>query len=488
MIILILFIALILRSINLSQSLWLDEAINVNNVVNLGFSELFYKYSLGDFHPPLYHLILKLNTNLLGSSEVAVRLPSVIFGVLTVFVIYLIGRKLFENKTALIAATLLATSPLHIYYSQEARMYSLAALLTSISIYYFVLLTRQSNLRNWMGFIIATTLTLYSDYLPYTLLPVFIVAIYIQRRIYSKKSITNFIPAFLLITILLIPWLIVFPSQLEVGLSAAAASPAWANVVGSTDIKNVILSFVKFSVGRISLDNNLLYALTFLPVALFVSWMFFISFFRTSTHRFIIWFWFFIPLVSGYIVSFVVPVFAFFRYIFILPAFYLIIAAGINSISSQKYVRGLLLIAISINLLSVSLYLLNPKFQREDWKQATKYIHTKSTTNSIVLFEQGQSIAPFDYYNKGRVNSYGALNGFSADEVEIRDRLSDLTSDINKIFLFQYLSGITDPQGILFREISNAGFTNISTKDFAGVGFVYEFQRVNMVVPDKVIR
>ena len=278
-------------------------------------------------------------------------------------------------------------------------------------------------------------------------------------------------------TLLLIPWLLVLPKQLAVGLSAAAASPAWASVVGSTDLQNLLLSFVKFTIGRISLDNNHLYALLFVPIAIFISILFLMSIFRISTARIIIWFWFFIPIILGYLTSFIVPVFSYFRFVFILPAFYLILSVGINSVNISKFVRAFLIFALLINLISLSIYLLNPKFQRENWKQATNYIHTNASSNTIVLFEQGQSIAPFDYYNKGRIKSYGALNGFSADEFEIKQRLNEITSDQDKIFLFQYLSGITDTQGLLFREISNAGFINVSTKDFNGVGFVYEFNK-----------
>ena len=138
MIAIILVVAFILRLISLTQSLWLDEAINVNAAAGLSLKSLILKYSLGDFHPPLFHAILRGWILLFGSSEAVVRIPSVILGTLTVYITYLIGQKLFEGKTGLIAATLIATSPLHIYYSQEARMYALAAFLTSLSAYFFI--------------------------------------------------------------------------------------------------------------------------------------------------------------------------------------------------------------------------------------------------------------------------------------------------------------------------------------------------------------
>src|SRR3990167_7245669 len=245
MILLILTAGLILRLFKLDQSLWLDEAINVTFVKNLNLHALVFDYSIGDFHPPLYHILLRGWVLLFGTSEIAVRLPSVILGLATVYIVYLITKKLFENKTALISATLIATSPLHIYYSQEARMYMLAVFFATLSVYFFVSLLKKETLIYWVGFVISTVLMLYTDYLPYLL----------------------------------------FPKQLATGLSAAAASPAWSNVVGASSLKDLAVTYVKFVIGRISNDNNLIYALLFAPAGAIFALMLFLSSFRMSHLR-----------------------------------------------------------------------------------------------------------------------------------------------------------------------------------------------------------
>src|SRR3989344_1053943 len=244
MIFLILIVATILRLINLKQSLWLDEAINVNNAANLSFKSLILNYSLGDFHPPLYHLILRSLILFFGQSEIAVRTPSVILGVTIVFVTYLLAKKLFDAKTALIAATLLAVAPLHIYYSQEARMYILAGAFTSLSVYFFISLVQKDTILSWVGFIASTTLMLYSDYLPYLMIPIYGLFLILNKKKIAKETFKSFFPAILLTFVLLIPWLIIFPKQLSVGLSAATASPAWAQVAGAAEFKNLIITFV----------------------------------------------------------------------------------------------------------------------------------------------------------------------------------------------------------------------------------------------------
>src|SRR5688572_2524708 len=108
MIFFILTVALILRLINLDQSLWLDEAINVLAAKNLPFWHYVTGYSIGDFHPPGYFVILWVWGHIFGFSEISVRMPSVLMGVGTVFITFLLAKDLFSKKIALIAAFLLA--------------------------------------------------------------------------------------------------------------------------------------------------------------------------------------------------------------------------------------------------------------------------------------------------------------------------------------------------------------------------------------------
>lgn len=475
MIIVILIIGLILRLISLNQSLWLDEGINVNNVSALSFKSLILNYTPADFHPPGYHIILKLWIMLAGNSEIAVRIPSVIFGIITVYCTYLIGKKLFEEKTALIGATLMATSPLAIYYSQEARMYSMAAAFCAASIYFFISLIKKDRLLFWTGFIVSTSLMLYSDYLPYLLIPVYIFYLLLNKKTIAKHTLKTFIPALIIIFIILVPWLLIFPRQIHTGLSAAAASPAWAQVVGAPQLKNIALVFVKFTIGRISIGNKTTYALVFAPIALFITFLFSFSFFRISRQRAFLHYWLFLPIAAAYVISFFVPVFAYFRFLFVLPAFYLIIASAINIIYWPPLVRFLLAIFLTINITSTLIYFSNPQFQREDWRTATAYVVQNSAPDTITLFESNYTMGPFDYYNKGEVKAEGGLDSFNPDPSLVHERVKNLTAGKKKVFLFQYLSQITDPQGLIFKELSQNGFVNSVTKDFPGVGFLYEF-------------
>lgn len=116
------------------ESLWNDELSSwyrssfpsIRQVVDLGVKP--------DVHPPGYQVLLFCSMRVTGDSETALRLPSAIAGILTIPVLFLIGRKLFGASTGLLGSALLAVSPSHIWLSQEARPYALLILLVCLSV------------------------------------------------------------------------------------------------------------------------------------------------------------------------------------------------------------------------------------------------------------------------------------------------------------------------------------------------------------------
>jgi uncharacterized membrane protein len=88
-----------------------------------------------DTHPPLYFLIVHFSRQLLGESDFSYRYLSVIAGVLLVPVVYQFGRRLVGRRVGLLAALLTAVNPLYVWYSQEARMYTLLVLLATLASY-----------------------------------------------------------------------------------------------------------------------------------------------------------------------------------------------------------------------------------------------------------------------------------------------------------------------------------------------------------------
>ncbi len=155
-------LALALRLYRLTaQSLWTDEI----------FTALFsapYK-TLAEVSaaalstplptPPLWFWLNHSFQELLGAHDAVVRLPSVLLGVLGVPAMFLTARTLFDRSSALIAAAMLALSPIHIFVSQEARYYAAIVFLSLLSLYFLHQGIHRPEKRWWVGFTIVTLLS-----------------------------------------------------------------------------------------------------------------------------------------------------------------------------------------------------------------------------------------------------------------------------------------------------------------------------------------
>jgi mannosyltransferase len=159
-------VAAVLRLHRLGEeSFWLDEAFTWFFVTREYTTlELLTTLPTEDVHPPLYYLLIDGWAAIAGTSEAALRFPSAVFGIATVGMLYLVGAKLFDRWTGAIAAVFLAVSSFHLYYSQEARMYSLLTVLTLLSFYFFIDLVRDRERSGWivLGYVLASVLLVYT--------------------------------------------------------------------------------------------------------------------------------------------------------------------------------------------------------------------------------------------------------------------------------------------------------------------------------------
>ncbi len=115
------------------QSLWADEG-NSAAMAGRSLAEISAR-AAADIHPPGYYWLLNLWSRIFGDSEAALRALSALWGILLVWLVYQIVLRLFDRRTALIAALFAAINPFLITYSQEARMYSQLAALAALLFY-----------------------------------------------------------------------------------------------------------------------------------------------------------------------------------------------------------------------------------------------------------------------------------------------------------------------------------------------------------------
>ncbi|MEK6889820.1 MAG: glycosyltransferase family 39 protein [Nanoarchaeota archaeon] len=199
----IILIAFILRVYKISSpSLWHDELMTFYRLQG-SFSDTLTTLLISPF-PPLYYILMKFWTNIFGFSEFALRFPSAIFSTLTIPYLYLLTKKLFNKKTALISSFLLAIFPYAINYAQEAKMYSMVWFLSIASFYHFLNFIENPDRRNIILYTIFTTLMIYTLYFGFLILITQLTCFLLYQK---RKPIKEMIIVLLSIILLYIPWI-----------------------------------------------------------------------------------------------------------------------------------------------------------------------------------------------------------------------------------------------------------------------------------------
>ncbi|MBI5358399.1 glycosyltransferase family 39 protein, partial [Candidatus Amesbacteria bacterium] len=311
-----------LRLVNLNQSLWLDETAQaVMSSKSVG--EIWLERQ-ADFHPPLFYVMAHYWMQI-GHSEIWLRLLPVIFGVISVGLIYLLAGK---DKFGLFSAFFLAINPYHIYYSQEFRSYSMLAMLGLLS----MLFLKQKKYI-WMA--ITNSLILYTHYSGIFLI--------LAQFIIAPSSIFYF----LLSIILYIPWIPRFAEQLQSGVNIDSYLPGWRNVLTLSPIKAIPEIIFKFMAGRINLMPKWVYAI----YILFVFGVTGAGIVLNRFERKLLWIWLGIPILASFILSFWIPQTQPFRLLFSLPALVMILAGA-----ATRFPKTFITLVVYISIVGNVLY------------------------------------------------------------------------------------------------------------------------------------
>ncbi|HSV43131.1 MAG TPA: glycosyltransferase family 39 protein, partial [Candidatus Bathyarchaeia archaeon] len=162
----ILIVAAVLRLRGLVvQSLWFDELITLcHSRPDLPLGNLISICRDMEAAPPFFYLLLWVWQHLFGVSEFTVRLLPALLGIGGVAAIYFLGKELFSRETGLAAMAITTVTPFHLYYSQEARPYSLIFLATVLSFLFLVRALKSSRMPDKVLYAGVTLVLLWSHY------------------------------------------------------------------------------------------------------------------------------------------------------------------------------------------------------------------------------------------------------------------------------------------------------------------------------------
>jgi mannosyltransferase len=146
------------------QSFWYDEAFTPVHVLHPSFAATLRSVVHTENSPPLWYVLIWGWSRAFGIGEVALRLPSALAGVATVPVAWGIGRELAGRRAAIVTAALVATSPLFVWYSQEARVYALFVFTAALAMLCFLRADREPTPRRLAAFAASGALALATHY------------------------------------------------------------------------------------------------------------------------------------------------------------------------------------------------------------------------------------------------------------------------------------------------------------------------------------
>ena len=397
----VLLVAALLRLYQLGfESLWLDEAISVM-FAELGVPEIV-GVSRWDNNYPTYYLMLHYWMALFGKSEFAVRLLSALIGVLAVYAMYAVGTRLFGGGVGLLAALILAVSPYHVAYSQEARVYNLMALLALVSFYFFLRLREEElDRRVQAGYVLSTAALAYSH--GYALFILIAQNAYVATVLFAKgfgrarPGLKRWVALQALLALLFVPGLL-----LLIGWLPGQHNRAWLEAPTLGSIQGALTSYA----GSTQL---LVLLLTFCALAV-------VALLREGRENlYLLIFWFLTPLALPLLFSAVsTPIFGHRFGIAATLPLYLLAARGVEAAvalvrgiapsgatrsgaaTATTFVAVLMLVALSAG----ELWRYFSVVDKDQWREAVGYVNREAEPGDLVVVAPGVlQLSAYGYYS-----------------------------------------------------------------------------------------
>jgi uncharacterized membrane protein len=154
-------VALVLRLYGIDYGLWYDEMRTHVQYMGMSFGEILTTYDSENNHV-LFTLLARASFGLFNESPWSIRLPAVLFGVASIWALYLLARQVASLREALLSAAFLTVSYHHVWFSQNARGYMGLLLWTIIASWLFLRSIRENIPTLWLLYAASAALGVYT--------------------------------------------------------------------------------------------------------------------------------------------------------------------------------------------------------------------------------------------------------------------------------------------------------------------------------------
>lgn len=444
----LLAIGVLIRLIGLQQeSAWIDEAYSIS-LAKHAIADII-RGTAADQHPPVYYILLHF-WFIFSDSIYHARLLSVMLGIINIYQVWAFGRRLGGPWLGLGAGILLTISPMHVWYSQEARQYMLLSVLTTASmVEYWACLQGK---RRWITLSLFTLLALYTHYFAvFALLAQVVYLVYFMIRERKGGVLCGWLAALCGVGLLFLPWLPIAINQFRFH------TMPWISDPDVTEIRDIPIRLI-FGSGVLALPSWLSWIIIVGLLVLYLWALWQVKKFRASSlpDYGLVSAWALLPylVISG--VSIYYPIFQFKQFLFLLPAF-MILATAIAGLFSQrwKYLAYLSLLIIPI----ITLVYQQATLSKDDWRGLSAYIMANFEDGDVIYTNPaGSSLAMKLYLDdsisiRGYPPEYSVISGgwkgqpISADIAQ--KELSIISAQDKRMWLVEFGPEFWDPGGLI---------------------------------------
>lgn len=458
------------------RDIWIDEAFSIW-LAQLAPWHAVQVIAQVDQHPPLYALLLHLWL-LPRDDPWWARLSSVLAGTAAIPVAALLGRAVRGWRLGVVAAALVACSPILVRYSQEVRMYALVSLLVFLSTLLLVSALERNQRRTWIAFGAVTLALMYTHNIALFLLPAHALFVLWQAR-HDRLILRSYVGTMLVVTVLWLPWLPVLVHQAHGVIQRFWISPpTWPGVspvlldyVDAFAPKAAFLFGHRIPLGE--LGNRLL--LPFLALALLGL--------AAGIRRYSVLFLlvFAAPILITLELSHIRPIFEERVLLYVTTGAVMLLASGIMAIRWLPVNAIMLAPLLWLNIVSLNNY--NLTSRKEQWQAAASYVAQHAQPGDLILFNATWAQLPFDYYYRRLAAPQLVQHGLPVDlfdrgVLEPPFRESDIataakvTAGRQHVWLLLSHDWYNDPQHLI-PPVMGTLFDRTQHHQFNGIQLIY---------------
>ncbi len=466
----ILLLALVLRFHRLGfQSFWNDEGTSVA----LAQRDLatIVRNASNDIHPPLYYFALHYWLLVAGTSEAAARSLSALCGVALVLLTYTLSRRLLSSRSALLAAGLSALSPFLVYYSQEARMYIVVALLGSASTLAFQLLlqigARETPVFRWrwgLAYALTSIAAIYTHYFAFALLLsqniVFLAWAAARRHdrdetgIGVRRWVWRWVAIQGAVLLSYVPWL----------MQSWGALTGWPAVSDPLSLADLLLRVaVVFPLGLTAEPTRAarIYGLALLAVAAYGTVLGEkapADGHRRDEGRLLIALYLLAPVLVMYLLSLQRPMYKPKFLLLAVPPYHILLAQGATLLGRRlgRLFDLRVLPAAAMTMLALALVLpvarplhaiyYDPAYYRDDYRGIVQYIEATSGPDDAILINAPSQIETVDLYYSGPLPLYPLPLQRPLEQGLTRAALEDIATRHRRVYGIFWATAESDPE------------------------------------------